>query len=128
MDACPEESTGDYYLFGWPWPALAYVCTRDDADVLTPEPGSALVLRKTTIASTRGVLPLIVLGSGFVADTAVLAACTLSLLVAPSLIRSRVRRRRGHCPRCAYDLLADFTSGCPECGWNRDQRTTAALQ
>lgn len=124
MDACPEESTGDYYLFGWPWPALAYVCTRDDADVLTPEPGSALVLRKPTIDSTRGVLPLIVLGSGFIADTAVLATCVLAVLVASSFIRSRGRRRRGHCPACAYDLLHNFASGCPECGWNRATHTS----
>lgn len=119
MDASPEESTGDYYLFGWPWPALAYVCTRDDADVLTPEPGSALILHKPTVDSTRGVLPLIVLGSGFIADTAVLATCILALLAAPSAMRSRVRRRHGRCPTCAYDLVGNLASGCPECGWNR---------
>lgn len=29
------------------------------------------------------------------------------------------RLSRGLCPTCAYDLRADFESGCPECGWNR---------
>jgi hypothetical protein len=29
------------------------------------------------------------------------------------------RRRRGCCPRCAYDLRGNFASGCTECGWRR---------
>lgn len=32
----------------------------------------------------------------------------------------RLRRmRRGHCPRCDYDLRFKVGSGCPECGWRR---------
>lgn len=30
------------------------------------------------------------------------------------------RKRRGLCPKCAYDLQSNSDSGCPECGWNRD--------
>lgn len=34
--------------------------------------------------------------------------------------RDARRIRRGHCPHCDYDLLANFTGGCPECGWGRE--------
>lgn len=37
----------------------------------------------------------------------------------PSDRREDRRLSRGLCPTCAYDLRADFESGCPECGWNR---------
>jgi hypothetical protein len=43
------------------------------------------------------------------------APCTRSL-------RRFLRTRGGLCPRCAYDLVHDLASGCPECGWNRINR------
>ncbi|MCH8316451.1 MAG: hypothetical protein IIA64_10795 [Planctomycetes bacterium] len=33
--------------------------------------------------------------------------------------RRWIRRRRGRCPRCAYDLRGNLGGGCPECGWRR---------
>lgn len=30
-----------------------------------------------------------------------------------------LRRCRGHCLKCAYDLRGEFSEGCPECGWKR---------
>ena len=33
------------------------------------------------------------------------------------------RRTLGQCPECAYDLRGDLASGCPECGWNREERS-----
>ncbi len=38
----------------------------------------------------------------------------------PYLWNQRRKRRRGLCPKCAYDLQAEFDSGCSECGWNRN--------
>ncbi len=26
----------------------------------------------------------------------------------------------GRCPKCDYDLRGDLSSGCPECGWQRE--------
>lgn len=36
--------------------------------------------------------------------------------------------RRGHCPRCQYDLIGDFAAGCPECGWGRGEKLPAKLE
>lgn len=35
--------------------------------------------------------------------------------------RQARRQRKGLCPQCAYDLKADLTIGCPECGWRHDK-------
>lgn len=35
--------------------------------------------------------------------------------------RRAIRRRRGRCPQCAYDLRGDLSSGCPECGQGRER-------
>jgi hypothetical protein len=42
----------------------------------------------------------------------------------PFQLRRFVRRRRGRCPACGYDLRKDFDAGCPECGWNRPREAT----
>ncbi len=39
------------------------------------------------------------------------------------LVVSRIRLNReheGYCPMCGYDLRGDFSAGCPECGWRRE--------
>ncbi len=33
--------------------------------------------------------------------------------------RRAIRKRRGRCPACGYDLRRDIDAGCPECGWRR---------
>lgn len=45
----------------------------------------------------------------------------LSWLVFASLrmVRHNRRYRRGLCPLCRYDLLADYSNGCSECGWHK---------
>ena len=34
-------------------------------------------------------------------------------------IREHRRFTKGNCPKCKYDLNANFAPGCPECGWRR---------
>ena len=34
--------------------------------------------------------------------------------------RSIDRMNKGLCPNCEYDLRGDFSSACPECGWQRE--------
>ena len=33
--------------------------------------------------------------------------------------RRWIRRRRGRCPQCSYDLRGNLGGGCSECGWRR---------
>ncbi len=51
-----------------------------------------------------------------------LALPAMLLAAPPVLVRVR-RRRRGWCPRCAYDLRGDHARGCAECGWGRTTST-----
>ncbi len=34
-------------------------------------------------------------------------------------MQRRLRRQRGQCVNCGYDLREQTTQGCPECGWRR---------
>ena len=47
--------------------------------------------------------------------------CTVIVLSYVGWIQGRraIRRRRGRCQQCAYDLRGDLSTGCPECGWKR---------
>jgi len=42
-----------------------------------------------------------------------------ALLFLARSARPTLRRHRGLCPKCAYDLERNLAAGCPECGWNR---------
>ncbi len=68
-------------------------------------------------------LPLGIIWPGFIINTLIYTAAWFVLLFAArrathSLLTRR-RLHRGFCPACRYNLLGDFSSGCPECGWNR---------
>lgn len=87
-----------------------------------------LIARRQQWQSSWGVLwlPLQIQWPRFAVNIAFWAAAWVVLyqlvgrlwrLLAP--VKRRRRRAQGLCPKCAYDLRADFDSGCPECGWNR---------
>jgi hypothetical protein len=66
-------------------------------------------------------LPLLPVWPGFLADTAIFTAAWFALLASPHMLRGGVRRLRGRCPRCAYQLRGGLAGGCPECGWRRSR-------
>ena len=70
-------------------------------------------------SSMPRLLPLRVYWPAMLLNTA-LYATFLWLPFAPFAIRHRVRKRRGKCLQCGYDLRGDFSAGCPECGWRRE--------
>ncbi len=72
----------------------------------------------------RGIIPYSPLAAGFLANTAFNALILWLLILGPLALRRLVRRRRGRCIKCGYDLRGDFESGCPECGWNRPAEVT----
>ncbi len=64
-------------------------------------------------------LPFRPIWVGSVANTVFYAALLVGAWVVVRRWRIAVRRSRGHCPKCGYDLRRDFGGGCPECGWGR---------
>ncbi len=42
------------------------------------------------------------------------------ILLLPSELRRHIRRKRGLCATCGYDLRGNLEYGCPECGWRRE--------
>ena len=61
-------------------------------------------------------LPLRPTWPGFALDTAFYTAIAFILWTAPGVVRRCLRRARGHCPACGYDLKDSPSATCPECG------------
>ena len=68
-------------------------------------------------------LPLLPIWGGLIVDTAVFAVLWATCLMAQRAGCRLVRKRRGLCPTCAFDLKGG-TGGCPECGWLRPAATS----
>ena len=69
--------------------------------------------------TTTRALPLAPIWPGFGINTVVYAAILWLLALAPFTARRMIRRKRGRCIKCGYDLRGDFSAGCSECGWRR---------
>lgn len=59
-----------------------------------------------------------------IAPAALGVTTTVIMLVVLSSLPDSHRTARSICPRCGYDLRGDLDAGCPECGWNREERET----
>ncbi len=69
----------------------------------------------------RPPIPFQLLWVGFAINTIFYAAILWLLTLGPFTARRMIRRKRGHCIKCGYDLRGDFSAGCPECGWRREE-------
>ena len=71
-----------------------------------------------------GLLPLRPICPEFLVNTLFYAGLLWLLIPGPFLMRRHIRRRRGRCVKCGYDLRGALPgAGCPECGWRRDVAT-----
>ena len=70
-------------------------------------------------------LPLHPIWLGFAINTVFYAAILWMLWLSPFVVRRVIRRKRGHCIKCGYDLRATSGGGCPECGWEHPRRQTS---
>ena len=57
---------------------------------------------------------------GFAINTIFYAEILWLLTLGPFTARRMIRRKRGRCIKCGYDLRGDFSAGCSECGWRRE--------
>lgn len=125
--------------FGWPWPAFA----RDEF-LRGPNAPIDLVALFARRHLERGLhqpisvnfwedsetiirRPNAIRWPGFIANSIVYAVLAFLFINGLLFAHRRSRRLRGRCPRCAYDLRAEFANGCPECGWNRAQDESSKL-
>ena len=65
-------------------------------------------------------VPLRPIWSGVVVNTISHAAILWLFSPGPFALRRFVRRKRGLCVKCSYDLRGNSGAGCPECGWQRE--------
>ncbi len=66
------------------------------------------------------VLPLAPIWPGFAVNMIFYAVLLWMLWLSPFVVRRMIRRKRGRCIKCGYDLRGDLSAGCPECGWRRE--------
>ncbi len=62
-------------------------------------------------------IPLRPMRLGFVLNTIFYAVILWSLTLGPFTARRVIRRKRGLCIKCGYDLRGTEHEVCPECGW-----------
>ena len=120
----------DAYLYveaGWPLRSLSgerivpFESARGwkSGQVFTREFRSAAVIPTTPLT----VRPLRPQPFGFLVNSLLYAAALWLLVCGPREVRRWLRKRRGHCIKCGYDLRGDFSAGCSECGWQRASET-----
>jgi len=131
---CTRRSDFDRVLVrrhcaGWPWPSLQGGSWDVIAEPATKAWGeTARVIAIDAIPVFRGPnpedvtpLPVRPIWPGFLIDTLFYAAIWFGGFFAPGMAKRAIRRKRGRCPRCGYDLRGDLAAGCSECGWNREE-------
>ncbi len=62
------------------------------------------------------VLPLAIIVPGFTVNTVFYAAILWLDIPGPFALRRVIRRKRGLCIKCGYDLRHAEHRACPECG------------
>lgn len=134
----PTASDMRYFtVTGWPAPALwsefdfdrqvligsprsgPYVTTSSGAVNVLRVVGHSDFARFSEVGYPCLALPFRPLWLGLGFNTALYAGLWAMLLLTSTVTQRVVRRRRGRCTACGYDLRGDYTAGCPECGWGR---------
>ena len=112
------------------WPMLAMCCQYEYNSYI---PGTTFVINGIQIDDGQSVigeaivLPLRPIWPGFAINTLFYATLLWSPFALHQL-RRMIRRKRGHCIKCGYDLRGtsggggEGGSGCPECGWGREEQ------
>ena len=109
---------------GWPLPAVSGLCLDPRAPANRSYYGSLWLRRPPPTVNDptprHELLPFWPIWPGFAVNTLFYAIILWLLIPGPFVLRRHIRRKRGRCPKCGYDLRGQLPgAGCPECGWNR---------
>lgn len=117
ITSCWEEA------FGWPMPAM--MATIHDNGVTVRYQSIIDLGPHPTDWSMRLYLPTKVIWTGAIINTLIFMPLWWLILLLPLTLLTRMprwlRRRKGCCPACGYDLRGKFDAVCSECGWRRSQ-------
>ena len=106
------------------WPLRALTCHVTKAPRQEAVFSRCAVVRRydatNQLLRTR-VLPLQPMWLGFLIDTLFYAALWFGVFFGFASAKRAIRRKRGRCPRCGYDLRRNLSAGCSECGWGRSE-------
>ncbi len=107
--------------YGWPMLSQFHRNTRWRGNLEASTEWCITVPWPSQYPWTRSrALPLLPIWPGFAVNTVFYAALLWPLICGPFALRRHLRRKRGLCVACGYDLRGDLTRGCPECGWRRE--------
>ena len=117
------------YAFGWPKRSLRGIvrhpCWRDgrafgfeDEYIIVLDTDTTSVDR-TSYRRPARFLPYDPIFPGFITNTLFYSGVWFGVFFSVGFVKRAVRRKRGRCVKCSYDLRGEFEKGCPECGWNR---------
>ena len=88
---------------------------------------SLIVPERWRLLSARPRLPRQPIWPGFAINTAFYAAILWLLMFGPFTARRLIRRKRGHCIKCGYDLRGAEHEVCPECGVRPSRQRTRTV-
>lgn len=109
-----DSYTIDVVELGWPMRCLAAERWTEQHGFVTPPQVTSGML-----VAFGAQWPNRVLWSGMIVNELFYVLLIVSTFFSWRYGRRWIRRRRGRCPQCAYDLRGDLASGCSECGWKR---------
>lgn len=128
-DSAGPRTTLSHHRFGFPLrclectfvgPSPTEYITKNGWVHIEPMPGSPQYAASRSDGMIAWILvPYGIRPVGLVVNVSFFAMLAWIVPAAVQEVRGIRRRRRGRCPRCAYDLAHDYRGGCPECGWRR---------
>ena len=117
MRRAQPATTGPYIEIGYGWPAPGLWMQVDHSVSPQVVTGAIAIPRPLRNNSAVNGLPIQPRLWPLAVNVTVHAALWMGIIYGGGAVRGRLRRRRGHCMQCGYDLRGcSDSSVCPECG------------